>query len=124
MSEPLSILLHAAARGARIQKNLGYGMGGWREIWWSDLDQYNCRIHPKDRHLRYGPISRVLFEAAKNPPNDLSSLLTKDSTIEEWAAKDYAFSFKDVEDNFHISTKEQRSFFLLLVAESLAHEGL
>lgn len=124
MSEPLSILLHAAARGARLQTKSGLG---WNTVYFSPHKHTNVatwRIHPNDKHLRYGPISRVLFEAAKEPQNYLSDLITKDSTIEEWTAKDYAFSFKEAEDTFHVLTKEQSSFFLLLVAEALAHDGL
>jgi hypothetical protein len=123
MSEPLSILLHAAARGARLQKNYGYANGGWRPVGWFNLDHYNCRIDPKDRLLRYGPISRVLFEAAKNP---VKHFYASGSGYEESAAES-CFSFCTSQEAIDYAvnrTKEQRSFFLLLVAEALAHEGL
>lgn len=124
MSEPLSILLHAAARGARLQKNFGYGMGGWDEIPWCNLDGYNCRIHPKDRHLRYGPISRVLFEAAKNPPGYLHHVFDEESAVYE-AAFFYACEFRHVDESYSdMKKRDEKSHYLLFVAEALAHEGL
>ena len=55
----MSRLLHAAARGARIDV--------WYQCKWVSAiavrtvdDLYNYRIHPADEHLQYGPISTAL----------------------------------------------------------------
>jgi len=63
----MSRLLHAAARGARIQSQ-------WRDstewqtsgqiVLVDDMRYY--RIHPNDEHLAYGPISTALREIAEN----------------------------------------------------------
>ena len=63
----MSRLLHAAARGARIQSQ-------WRDstewqtsgqiVLVDDMRYY--RIHPNDEHLQYGPISTALREIAEN----------------------------------------------------------
>jgi hypothetical protein len=99
-----------------IQKKY-WQKGSWFECSDWDIDLDYVRIRPQDKHLRYGPISRVLFEAAKEPPEYLES-------IKEWYARDYALEFRG-SDLYNMGMDEgQRSFFLLLVAEALAHEGL
>jgi hypothetical protein len=57
----MSRLLHAAARGARIQYE-DYGV--WATIFavFFGKTKYNYRIHPDDEHLQYGPISTALRE--------------------------------------------------------------
>lgn len=64
----LSTLLHAAARGARLQK---YDTFDWKwkkvELWealWNIELNYSVRIHPDDEHLMWGPLSRQYYEAA------------------------------------------------------------
>lgn len=127
MSEPLSILLHAAARGARLQTRYGYGAGGWQPTSWRNINDYHFRIDPRDRHLRYGPISRVLFEAAENPPEALHLIFEFAEESEEARESAYIFSwgYLPVNGPYYASlTRDARSFFLLFVAEALAHEGL
>jgi hypothetical protein len=70
MGKIMSRLLHAAARGARIQSQ-------WRDAHtptyqeWQTNNQFvfidtmrHYRIHPDDEHLQYGPISTALREIA------------------------------------------------------------
>jgi hypothetical protein len=62
----MSRLLHAAARGARIQTN---DRGGWLDAAYIPTADYkgdDFRIHPDDEHLQYGPISTALREMAEN----------------------------------------------------------
>lgn len=116
----MSRLLHAAARGARIQR---------REFnereWWTayDLDVNkgsaapDCvyRIHPDDAALAYGPISTVLREEAL------------DSTV---VASVYGIEFgtfwlrQTDHAVFQNMSQLERSLFLLILAEALADEGL
>lgn len=121
MSEPLSILLHAAARGAKLQTKISrkWVAGGFHSLAYREQN----RIHPRDRHLRYGPISRVLFEAAKKPPKTFYDFV---GAYKE-AATEQCFNFCDVHEAqayLITATEKERSFFLLFVAEALAHEGL
>ena len=65
----MSRLLHAAARGARIEAE-------WKGVWSGVagihlVPKFNCRIHPDDAHLQYGPISTALREMAACNPCDL-----------------------------------------------------
>jgi hypothetical protein len=104
-----SRLLHAAARGARIQAHDCNNR--WITVTYAiligQLDLY--RIHPKDAHLEYGPISMALREAAEH---------------------DRPCAFCDV-PNIAILTDAayklnglERALFLLILAEALADEGL
>jgi hypothetical protein len=122
MTESLPVLLHAAARGARLEiwSDLASkwveneGMRPFKDEKW--------HIHPKDYHLRYGPISSVLYEAAKKP----KSYIWFGTEIEEYCAQHYvqqAFFSNDVFD-YSTRTELARSLFLLFVAESLIEDGL
>jgi len=61
----MSRLLHAAARGARIEVR-------YEKYWSSALavrtvdDLLNYRIHPDDKHLQYGPVSTALREMSED----------------------------------------------------------
>ena len=60
----MSRLLHAAARGARIQTKWVDSGDSWQAtgqlVLVDDMRYY--RIHPNDEHLQYGPISTALRE--------------------------------------------------------------
>lgn len=116
----MSRLLFAAARGARIQNsyhNWKCGGSEWRE---ANLNMLSgARIHPKDKHLAYGPISTALREKAKDttptgefghgtlPYMDVSPYFDPDE-FWDWVKQ----------------PEPQRSLFLLILAEALADEGL
>ena len=51
----MSRLLHAAARGARIEALYSWGWG--TSVFSLTDSSYHYRIHPDDEHLQYGPIS-------------------------------------------------------------------
>ena len=111
----MSRLLHAAARGARIQAE-------WKGVWSGVagiylVPEFNYRIHPDDEHLQYGPISTALRERAGNsrPPRedfmyDVMAGIAPNYIEGDWAAR--------YENLLH------RSLFLLILAEALADEGM
>lgn len=119
----MSRILFAAARGARIQL-FNKWCGKWDTVGMVTIAAQGdtFRIHPKDAHLAYGPVSTALREAAENVPEwaqDVSSWVTTaiDSVILDdelgyaWAAwREYPL--------------KTRSLFLLILAESLADSGL
>ena len=112
----MSRLLHAAARGARIQAypHLGGGFQ-WAEITRIPLPipEY-YRIHPKDKHLAYGPISTALRKKAKNN--------AWCSGWEWFLAEAAANEFTEFFDS-RIAEPDYPLFYLIL-AEALADEGL
>jgi hypothetical protein len=125
MTDSLPVLLHAAARGARIQSRDQNWVADREWIVWRMMptdkltESWNFRewrIHPKDHHLRYGPISSVLYEAAKNPPTHLFMLPE--------VADHFAYLMLDPDETFHSENLFARSLFLLIVAESLIEDGL
>jgi hypothetical protein len=128
MTESLPILLHAAARGARLQLDYGYPEPyRWKNVAImpsrdSKIDQW--RIHPADQHMRYGPISSVLAEMAEKPPAWFAEFRTR--RIWEEVASDLAYRGFDCDQfAWHNNTSTlDRSLFLLLVAESLIEDGL
>ena len=119
----MSRLLHAAARGARIDV--------WYQCKWVSAiavrtvdDLYNYRIHPEDEHLQYGPISTALRDAdgefqrfyaidAEHMPNFAIRCAIfanyANNMMHEWQQN------KD---------RLTRSLFLLILAEALADEGM
>ena len=112
----MSRLLFAAARGARIQREIELlsGKFHWENVGirWG-LDDA-LRIHPDDAHLAYGPISTALrdFAAgyARRPNDDTYWRIARNHYTREVGAGFY--------------TLHDRSLFLLILAESLADEGL
>ena len=107
-------LLHAAARGARIQKL--ECPGDWVEADSVPLDEYNTfymhrRIHPEDEHLQYGPISTLLREMA----------LTGDCDGDDIP---YIRTTLITEEGYWKSTEDQKCVFCLILAEALADEGM
>lgn len=77
---------------------------------------WEVRIHPADQHLRYGPLSSVLFADAQKPP--ILRNFLKDKAF-------YGLMFSGHNsDRYMTGDAKTRSLFLLLVAESLIEEGL
>jgi hypothetical protein len=107
----MSRLLHAAARGARIEDNVLGRWTGSESVYLEKDITYSYRIHPDDEHLAYGPISTALRGVA----------LTRnfeDSNIP------YVRVEFEREDGYWSSTEEQRRVFCLILAEALADEGM
>ena len=106
----MSRLLHAAARGARLQ--------ALYQLCWIPLthislvpNSYTYRIHPADEHLQYGPIStalRMLAEDDSWNPSEERSLAVA-------VARQFQVFFDD-EPDFEL--------FYLFLAEFLADEGM
>ena len=105
-------LRFAAARGARIQV-LAHDMWYGATMFYRN-DARALRIHPDDAHLQYGPISSALREFAagnvNRPEDDTHWRIARDYYIRAAGTGFYTF--------------EERSLFLLLLAEALADEGL
>ena len=108
----MSRLLHAAARGARIEDD---GVGAWSESRFVHLvgSDWEYRIHPDDAHLQYGLISGALREYAETAhwPYTLSALMAKE-------AYEYELPLGLTEFD-----AEQIQMFLLILAEDFADRG-
>ena len=109
----MSRLLHAAARGARIE---GLYQRGWIPVFAVRTDgltdgQYKYRIHPDDEHLQYGPVSTALRMLAEddswNPSEERSLAIA--------VARQFQVYFGDEPDY---------PLFYLFLAEFLADEGM
>ena len=107
----MSRLLHAAARGARIQ--LMYRRGWIPAVAVRTDDMYKYRIHPEDAHLAYGPVSTALREMAED--------YSWNPSWEHYAAH-------AVEDRFTLLDRQHCEtdypLFYLFLAEFLADSGL
>jgi len=113
----MSRLLHAAARGARIQaldKNLGAILSSHAPLELSN-DKRPYRIHPDDAHLQYGPISTALRKNAESFDARHTSGLPY---VEGY------FIFTNAEADCLDADELHRSLFLLILAEALADSGL
>mgnify|MGYP003645830922 CR=1 FL=1 len=110
----MSRLLFAAARGARIQHDW---CGEWINTGFYPVIEYARphRIHPDDAHLAYGPISTALRDLA------MQGMVMEITTDWEFVARYY---FMDIAWEKVPNDVEHRSFFLLILAEALADEGL
>ena len=108
----MSRLLHAAARGARIEALYSWG---WGTSVLSHTDSsYHYRIHPDDQYLQYGPISAELREMAADDlwnPNSYRVLAV--AAANEF--KEYFYSRQGEPDY---------PLFYLFLAEFLADEGM
>lgn len=121
----MSRLLHAAARGARLDR-LGHITGDWIP----DGANYEAiqkfpedfRIHPEDAHLQYGPISSELRAMAEN--KDSHKVLS--DSIPTLAI--YSLFACDLDDRWLRTwpeqTPDERRIALCVMAEALADEGL
>jgi hypothetical protein len=113
----------AASRGARMQFNPmsihGHDQGWvlWRGVIKDYAEQGRLRIHPQDKHFRFGPISKALHEAAKEPPEYLQQAVLIDPFFYP------CWNFYDSID-YDEADRDTRSTFLLLMAEAIASEGL
>lgn len=112
-------ILMAAARGAMIEARFST-----HSPWWTvatiDITNHAAeeyRIHPDDEHLKYGPISTVLREAASTADQNETLTLPAGRGIWWPSACDYR-EYLDCEDELH------RSLFLLILAEEMVDEGL
>ena len=108
----MSRLLHAAARGARIEAE-------WKGVWSGVagihfVPKFNYRIHPADEHLQYGPISTALREMAEDPKQNSSW----EHFLANSAANEYTMSF---DSRFG---EPDYPLFYLFLAEALADEGM
>ena len=109
----MSRLLHAAARGAKIQTKWVDSGAQWQTtgqlVLVDDMRYY--RIHPADEHLQYGPISTALLKLAEddswNPSEERALALA--------VARQFQVYFVD-EPDFEL--------FYLILAEFLADEGM
>lgn len=112
----MSRLLHAAARGARIE-------AGYKDTWVPAIAVYladaftftDYRIHPDDAHLQYGPISTALRE------------MTFDTTLckysWEWSlASSATCEFASGIDASTLAA--DYDLYYLFLAEFLADEGM
>ena len=113
----MSRLLHAAARGARIQSRWVDGTQWQTTCQFMFVDDMRCyRIHPDDEHLQYGPISTALREMAEDP-----ALWT--SKCWKWSiASSAAGEFNVYLDAWRC--EPDYPLFYLILAEFLADEGM
>ena len=109
----MSRLLHAAARGAKMQTKWVDSGEQWQTtgqiVLVDDMRYY--RIHPADEHLQYGPISTALLKLAEddswNPSEERSLAIA--------VARQFQVYFGDEPDY---------PLFYLILAEFLADEGM
>ena len=118
----MSRLLHAAARGARIDV--------WYQCKWVSAiavrtvdDLYNYRIHPDDAHLQYGPISTALrdcdgdFQWVQIDWSEMPDLAIRSAIVANYA-------YNMIDEWRQTKDRLTRSLFLLILAEALADEGM
>lgn len=108
----MSRLLHAAARGARIQSRWVDAAQWQTTCQFMFVDDMRCyRIHPDDQYLQYGPISTALLKLAEddswNPSEERSLAIA--------VARQFQVYFGDEPDY---------PLFYLFLAEALADEGM
>ena len=118
----MSRLLHAAARGARIQTN---DRGGWLDAAYIPTADYkgdDFRVHPDDAHLQYGPISTALRDCDGELWLYIDSEHMNDFVIRCAIVANYANNMMhEWQQN---KDRLTRSLFLLILAEALADEGM
>ena len=115
----MSRLIHAAARGARIE---AFNQLRWIPTIWIptiavrvvDGPHIDYRIHPDDAHLQYGPISTALQEMAEN-----------DSWRSGWARYLAHAAANEFTEHFDSRQGEpDYPLYYLFLAEFLADEGM
>ena len=113
----MSRLLHAAARGARIQSRWVDGTQWQTTCQFMFVDSMRCyRIHPNDEHLQYGPISTELREMAEHNRSDIRP--SWEQGLSNFAANQFTeyFDSRQGEPDYPL--------FYLFLAEFLADEGV
>ena len=113
----MSRLLHAAARGARIQSRWVDGTQWQTTCQFMFVDSMRCyRIHPDDQYLQYGPISTALREMAENNRSDIRP--SWEQGLSNFAANQFTeyFDSRQGEPDYPL--------FYLFLAEFLADEGM
>lgn len=123
----MSRLLHAAARGARIEYQSLDGCWEKADSLCNILESTRAyRIPPDDAHLQYGPISTELRKAAENIAEKayLQDLLGHYgiAAIDDYLSRSDEFGY--CWDKAMNATAMQKQLFLLILAEALADEGL
>ena len=112
----MSRLLHAAARGAKIQTKWVDSGEMWQTtaqiVLVDDMRYY--RIHPVDEHLQYGPISTALRDMAEDDGTWRTDLRWNIAHI-------VANEFNDYYD---WQCEPDYPLFYLFLAEFLADEGM
>jgi hypothetical protein len=117
----MSRLLHAAARGARIQ--VMYRRGWIPAIAVRTDDMYKYRIHPEDAHLQYGPVSTALrdcdgeFQLMYIDSEQMNDFVIRCAIVANYA-NNMMHEWQQNKDRL------TRSLFLLILAEALADEGM
>ena len=115
MGKIMSRLLHAAARGARIEVRW-YDSLQWQTsaqlVFIDTMRHY--RIHPNDEHLQYGPISTALREMAED-----------DVWNGDWACFLAGSIANEFAEHFNrAQCAPDYPLFYLFLAEFLADEGV
>lgn len=118
-------LLHAAARGARLQVKDYYATRKWGTVDVrpnTDSSPDGWRIHPEDAHLQYGPISSALRKMAEDEDNFYFFA----DEVPYWALRVAEFSIVcgGWTDSWRKQTPDERRIALCVMAEALADEGL
>ena len=111
----MSRLLHAAARGARVQAL-------YQRVWIpantisTQVGRYTYRIHPDDQYLQYGPISTALREMAEHNRSDIRP--SWEQGLSNFAANQFTeyFDSRQGEPDYPL--------FYLFLAEFLADSGM
>ena len=107
----MSRLLHAAARGARVQAL-------YQRVWIpantisTQVGRYTYRIHPDDQYLQYGPIGTELRKMAAD---------------DSWNPSLYRVLAISAATAFRVyfgGVREDYPLFYLFLAEFLADEGM
>jgi hypothetical protein len=121
----MSRLLHAAARGARIQGRYVDDTPQWhtvRKVYLVEDLPYQ-RIHPDDEHLQYGPISTALrdcdgeFQLMYIDSEQMHDFAIRSAIVANYA-NNMMHEWQQNKDRL------TRSLFLLILAEALADSGL
>ncbi len=113
----MSRLLHAAARGARIQSRWVDGTQWQTTCQFMFVDDMRCyRIHPDDQYLQYGPISTALREMAEHNRSDIRP--SWEQGLSNFAANQFTeyFDSRQGEPDYPL--------FYLFLAEFLADSGM
>ena len=112
-------LLHAAARGARIEEYFA-SVDKWVDVDYLPLlhditDEH--RIHPDDLHLQYGPISTALREYVKTGKDPYTVTCSMAMTALLYECRPFCpFGI--------LPEKEHLNMFALILSEAIADEGI